>query len=145
MNNPVLRHMSAPSWADRIPTTDWNGGFGYIEDEKITIPVQDPLSLEIALAQAGDVWACVAKCNGTNQTQTYFTFSILSFIGLWNGIQPVRQTEPTCTIELFNSVVEPILYRHPAIMPMEMSFCRSAEKFNRSMIYSLSRLDNYRI
>ncbi|GHE73919.1 hypothetical protein GCM10019059_36850 [Camelimonas fluminis] len=69
----------------------------------------------------------------------FYAFSLLSFIRLWNeGEHGISLSAAGNEIHLGHDLVQPLLYRHPAIIPMEISYNHQRDKFERAMIYSIT-------
>lgn len=143
MTDQIRRLKIKPTWADRILADKWNDGYGYIQNDEIHLPVHQITDLEVSLQQVGEKWACVARANSEADAPDFFTFSILSFIHLWNlGTVVLKPASVPEKLTLLADIEAPVLYRHPSIVPMEISYNHRTDRFDRSLIYTLTDLNN---
>lgn len=94
--------------------------------------------MRLMLFQSDDGWACVAEVplRPEHGNEVYVRFSPLGFIALWNAQRDYcRIDKAHCQVELLQDVREPQIFRHPAMMPMEMKYDPKTRKFNKRIIY----------
>jgi hypothetical protein len=129
----------------RIPPEREVPGYSYLSglDVKGTIlAIEDVYPVErkmrLMLFQSGDGWACVAEVplHPDKGNVAYVRFSPLSFIALYNERhQYCRINNADCRVELLQDVKQPAIYRHDAMLPMEMRYDPKTDTFKKSIIY----------
>lgn len=122
-----------------VPGTSWITD-GHIRGTIEAMQFVDPIdrSLRLFLAQDGPNWNCVAEVPlQENRGQVaYVDFSILSFIAAWNaGQEHCRIRTADIRLELLLDVRDPVIHRHPSMMPMEIRYDHKGKIFKKRIVY----------
>jgi len=127
----------APAWVENLDPDKWISSVGWVRDGIMTVPTaaaSPGSTIHILLTQRDGHWIALA-----NSPAGWFLFEPLSFMAMWNEAHP-SSSDPDIDaqpVELFVDVSSPFVLRHPSLIPMEVSFDHSTNRFQRSVIYSL--------
>lgn len=136
------RSKLAPAWIANLDPHKWIRGVGWTADSTLRLPSEAAAGspvVQVILTESEGHWLAIAHC-----ASGWFLFEPLSFISLWNdaGRRSAISTLECATVELYVDVKDPYVLRHPGLIPMEVSFDHSTDRFQRAVIYSLFPMDD---
>lgn len=125
--------------AKTVPGTSWITD-GHMRGTIEAMQHLDPTdrTLRLIMVQDGDAWISLAEVplHEKRGRIAFVQFSLLSFIAAWNERRDrCRIRNGDIKIELLLDVRDPYVYRHPSMMPMELTFNKKSSLFEKSMIY----------